>query len=808
MYEHYEELLIPPASIINKSLYLSIYLLTKNIILQKIKNIESKDNEEKAQIQGTWKFSQKLQNFIDAINKEIGEEYKHKHISKEYTIENLKNILDYLKSQNSIFAGDILEGILIHIFSFAFKASKENSFGEFIYRGINGKFKLEESNNFDVANWFIKEKFIPMELQNLKNLITDDDKEENEIKNSTLYKILQEIMKEKYRNFGKKNNKIIDQYIYRRNFDSQEILDINFTKNFQPKKLIRHFLISVFIYYQNKNSPLMKYIKKDNDKYKENDKNDKEKNEINEKNDNKDNKKEDDEKEKKELAVIPFDYNLDEAQLDFKFANTVLSPVKIEPRISKISMSQNKLGEGGFYELSKSLLFNRNIKRCILDTSTIKSYYLDYLDLGLGIYDNFNLEELNLSYNSMNKDSEIYLSRIISHLKGLKTINLSSNDLKEGVSSFFVMLKKLFRKKETCLENLILNKCNLDNSSFYELGELLKSKFCGLKRLYLNANIIPSQAHFLKKLKKNRCLTEIYLNKSNINEKNIDEVMRLISNTHIETLYIYKNKITNFNDCLRIIYRTKLIPEKNRELNFLKDESFLLNIDLSDNNCSHKNISQIRLLDEIINETTLYCIDLSHILLGNNPEKITATSENSEYRNQVKNLSYKLNKEKEEYEQKIWDLKCYNCDKKELETQIENMLKNELNKYNKEILQELGEDRIDLILEDRNAKHSMFLREKAKEIIFGILSYKGPSKPNYDLIKEKLINEEEKKDEEKKEDKNNEENPEEKKGKNNINKEEFNLLVKFLLCKINLKRIENILNKSKNIKKDKKLVII
>ena len=75
---------------------------------------------------------------------------------------------------------------------------------------------------------------------------------------------------------------------------------------------------------------------------------------------------------------------------------------------------------------------------------------------------------------------------MISHLKGLKTINLSCNDIGIGLSSFFVMLKQLYRQGKTNLENLIINKCNLDKYSFYELGELLKCKYCGLKRLYLN----------------------------------------------------------------------------------------------------------------------------------------------------------------------------------------------------------------------------------------------------------------------------------------------------------------------------------
>ena len=65
--------------------------------------------------------------------------------------------------------------------------------------------------------------------------------------------------------------------------------------------------------------------------------------------------------ETKKLAGIPFEYDLNEAHLDKKFANTVLSPSRIEPRISQIIMSNNNLEERGFFELAKILIFNKKI---------------------------------------------------------------------------------------------------------------------------------------------------------------------------------------------------------------------------------------------------------------------------------------------------------------------------------------------------------------------------------------------------------------------------------------------------------------
>ena len=68
-------------------------------------------------------------------------------------------------------------------------------------------------------------------------------------------------------------------------------------------------------------------------------------------------------------------------------------------------------------------------------------------------------------------------SQTIVFLRGLKTLNISNNYLKCGLAPFFVSLKNLYRQKKSKLETLILFNCYLDDISFYELGELLKSKY-------------------------------------------------------------------------------------------------------------------------------------------------------------------------------------------------------------------------------------------------------------------------------------------------------------------------------------------
>jgi hypothetical protein len=246
-----EAIQMPSGAIIDKRIYLFLFSLMGKIFLKNPKTNEKKE--------------EKLKEWINEINKKIIHN-ERKYINSEYDIKNFRNIIDFVKSQNKTLAGDILEDIFILIFSYAFQTEKTNTFGEFIYTN-NGKSKLEDSNNFDLVNWFNKNKFIPSELQDLKKLLKEDTEADsgknNLIQESPLYYILSEIHKLKLVNIQEFNSKKkIDKYLYRNNFMSQKLNGPAISNIFfQKKQLIRYFFISVFIYYQNKNSPLMNYLK-------------------------------------------------------------------------------------------------------------------------------------------------------------------------------------------------------------------------------------------------------------------------------------------------------------------------------------------------------------------------------------------------------------------------------------------------------------------------------------------------------------------------------------------------------------------
>ena len=514
--------------LINKEINIFLYCLILRIFLRKRNRSVSK------------KANENLKNFIGKINKEIIKD-EGKKLSEEYTIDNLRNIFDFVKTQNTSFASEIIENILIVIFSFAFKTEKRKSFGKLLYNDME---LIKKLKNSDLINWLLLNKFnenVPgSKANNFKMFLENDfsiintglskSKNKNQLEeinksiNQPIISLILSIIDNKLK-IEKKQNKnlnktksdskipltnegLITNYLFKGSQD-----DIGKVSKI-PISIFKAFLFMVYIYYQNKKSPLIKYIHESN-------------------------------KDKK-LSIIPFEYNLSEAVIDSNFSSIIFSPIRIEPRIENIKMYKNYLKKNSLFEFSKVLLFNKNIKKIDFHNCMIKSNCIYYFNF-FSIFNNYSIEELNISSNFIKEDSSEFLAHLLLNLKNLKTIILSSNDLKSGISSFLIILKNLYRKQQTKLESLYLNNCYLDDIAFYELGELLKSKYCKLKYLSLNSNNIPSNVKLLKKLKKNSSLIEIYFNNSNIENKDTDDIMKIISNTRINCLYLMKNKLTNFS---------------------------------------------------------------------------------------------------------------------------------------------------------------------------------------------------------------------------------------------------------------------
>ena len=735
-------------SLIDKRIFLFLIQLVSKIFL---KDRPTTRNDE---------LKKKAQKFLIKINDDIinGKKNKDKIIDFEYDEKNLRNIFNFIKMQNSKFASEIFENILIIVFSFGFFAEKQKSFAKYLYNSLrNIKTPKEQKNEKDpkrleISQWFNKDKFkfldnsfltLDKNVSPFTELLESDftypKTDKTKIQKSPIFELLEMIYYKNNDDFITKNKlsyyldtdiekigirKEIEEKVLNKDKkkDDSTLASIStsaritlnsnylYTNSFNrieksfPIGIIRSLFISIYIYFQNKNSPLMKFTEKDN--------------------------------ENEEFEIIPFEYNLSEAVIDDEYARIVLCPLRIEPRVSKIKYMKNIIKEKGFKELSKVLIFNNNISNIDYSFATIKSSAINYFNWILGLFDNNSVEKIDLSYNYLNEDSGYLLANILSHLKNLKAINLSSNELKRGISQFLITLKNLYREGKTKLETLNLIQCELDDIAFYELAELLKCKYCKLKKLYLSMNNIPYNVKFLKKLKKNRSLTQIYFSRSNLGNNDTDGIIRIISNTNVEYLYLYKNQIKNMDDIIKIIYRTKLI-KKNEDINgsesnriesnisesnisesnkseLYRSESSFYNLDLSFNECINKNKNKITLIKDIIDNTTLYSLDISGIFYGKNLGNTNEIEKNkknlqADYTGEIDSLVKKL---QEDYKQ----LNQLKDDSNTLLININEIDKNEGKKlFENEKL--VNESDISKIIKDENAKFPLFIKEKSKELM-------------------------------------------------------------------------------------------
>ena len=140
--------------IIDIKYYKFLFLLMKSIFL-KPNNLTITSMEA----------TSKLDNWIKIINQKYNKQ--NIKISKIYSLDNLKNILNFIKIQNKLYAAEILENILIIIFSFAFKTAKENTFGKYIFNNLQ---KLKDTKNTEFSNWFQPKNFNQEQFKDMNNI--------------------------------------------------------------------------------------------------------------------------------------------------------------------------------------------------------------------------------------------------------------------------------------------------------------------------------------------------------------------------------------------------------------------------------------------------------------------------------------------------------------------------------------------------------------------------------------------------------------------------------------------------------------
>lgn len=622
--------IIPPNSIINKDIYLFLYSLLKSIFINDPENRIEKNRK------------------LDSILLKIKYLYKLE-LKRIYSRENFENIIKYIKTQNIIYTGEILENILLTLFNTIMKIPKSETINKYVFNNlqyiflIKNKTKEKQIKEIDfIRNFIIYEKLYPEELKNkeifFQPYVTIPTDLEYFL--ALIYKIKIESLKNNNKIKENKYNDI-SSYLYKysinnkydkeeKNFFENGIIKFekninNIINNYKNHKnssisLISYFFFTLFVNYQTINCQLINYYENNKD--------------IN------------------KYSNIDYDYDFKGSSMKGYYATLVSSPMRQDSRIKIISMEENNLGELGMGELGKTIVFNQNIKILNYNRNRLYSYYFYYLKEAIKIFNNNSIEEINLQNNHLKDDIDDYLCDILQKFKNLKILNLSNNKIGSGISKFLNKLKLLYRKKSSKLEKLKLNNCYLDSASIFELSECLKCKYCKLKYLSLNINNIKDyQAEsLLNAIKKNNSLKEIYLGRNYLGNYSTEGICKIISRFHnsLETLYLNQNEIRNDYNLLKISYRTKIIyanEERQKVIIDLNENDILKNLDLSRNGIYYRNKSQLLILKNVLNNTYLSCLDYSLLIKDFEHQKICEKEKNiREYENEIKLLNENLNK--------------------------------------------------------------------------------------------------------------------------------------------------------------------
>ena len=274
-------------------------------------------------------------------------------------------------------------------------------------------------------------------------------------------------------------------------------------------------------------------------------------------------------------------FNFNEGYLTMKNTSILLQGVKNCFNIKEINMEFNQIGSLGMYEIKKIILFN-NVNKINLGKTNLISNDLKYLVLESNVKIINKLEiYLDLSFNNLDEKCIIYLQKLFYLFPNIYHLNLSKNFIGKGLKNLFLSLI-FFSKKNICkLKNLYLSNCNIDNESIFQLANYVSLKSCKLEILNLNYNNLNTIAghYFLKKLKYNKSISELYLYNCNIKNKEIINLKNIVKFGQINTLSLFKNKINIYENVLNFYSIFQIIIKQKQNFYF----PITYNIDISEN---------------------------------------------------------------------------------------------------------------------------------------------------------------------------------------------------------------------------------
>ena len=274
-------------------------------------------------------------------------------------------------------------------------------------------------------------------------------------------------------------------------------------------------------------------------------------------------------------------FNFNEGYLTMKNTSVLLKGVKNFFDIKEINMEFNQIGSLGMYEIKKIILFN-NVNKINLGKTNLISNDLKYLVLESNVKIINKLEiYLDLSFNNLDEKCIIYLQKLFYLFPNIYHLNLSKNFIGKGLKNLFLSLI-FFSKKNICkLKNLYLSNCNIYNESIFQLANYVSLKSCKLEILNLNYNNLNTIAghYFLKKLKYNKSISELYLYNCNIKNKEIINLKNIVKFGQINTLSLFKNKINIYQNVLNFYSIFQIIMKEKQNFYF----PITYNIDISEN---------------------------------------------------------------------------------------------------------------------------------------------------------------------------------------------------------------------------------
>ena len=606
---HFNE--FPETIIDNRILYKIIYLIFFTLVdyNKLVEYLKDNNNLKNKNILNDMK------NIKEERNKNNLDDFEG--INNDFTIENYKKInkLLYDKTKDKNYFSDLLEFCLINALMLVFNCGKDHTINIYLYDNFN---KIKRGKFFEnlEKNSFVTEVLKQPFESYLKETVeynfneetfefTNDKKEIIKKKQylsliTNLGKSLNDILKGFFDSFEERVDELLKK-VEKENSTSSKISPLIYMgmiikfKKFQliyekgneelkkyissqikilysyPKSSFNYLFYILFTIFKIKNSSQIKKTK------------------------------------------TPFKFEISQAFLEYDSSFVMASIIKYDKRIKHITFNQNKFGEIGFYELGKNLLFNQNIIILNIGQMNITTSHLNFFNIGLNGY----CSAIELNYNNnikINSSSGKAIAESITKFPNLIRLNLNKCEL--GIGTKYIL--KTILEKPMKITNLFLSKTLMDETSIKILNKIVEKKNCTIKILSVsNCNFNNKYGRkFLRSICKNTSIEELYMYNCELDDSYFCDIRNLIISGNLNVLSLYKNKFSNFESILKLIHLTSTQKKD------YKIGSQLINLDLSVNPIKKNSICN-KYIDIFVNvcyNTTLKILDISQTLNGENPK--------------------------------------------------------------------------------------------------------------------------------------------------------------------------------------------